>query len=266
MNPTLIFFCFIILCSCKKKKCSDSEASSDAIYTFIRSADSCDAFTNGGFMKGFSSEGNTVSVYAEIKRPGNWSITSPIVNGIRLSGSGSVSSNPTTQRLLLKAEGIPANQGSYEIPLEAGCSNCSFKFKVDTAVSCSNLENNSITVYGVKTMYSSDGIDKWSYHNLFPVRTMPEGYANFYFSGTTNNNNDWPPIGKYEMVDQLLKVGPYKVMTEIAYAGVPLSGGELYVARNGNGKTNISFCNVVFTYTDSAGTHNRLVSAKLTQR
>lgn len=70
---------------------------------------------------------NTVIISATSTRAGAYSITTPVVNGVSFSGSGSFT-GVGTQSIILTASGTPttAGQFSYNTIASAGGSNCNF--------------------------------------------------------------------------------------------------------------------------------------------
>jgi hypothetical protein len=93
--------------------------------------------TNGVYKEGVAMTAeNTVQVQVTVTEPGTYSISTPSVNGIMFSASGTFT-QVGVQNVILQASGTPAVAGEQTFALRYGNSQCAFKVNCIPAASAS---------------------------------------------------------------------------------------------------------------------------------
>jgi hypothetical protein len=89
---------------------------------------------NGTYMSGLAlSSNNTASVNLTVTSPGNFSLSTPVVNGVSFSASGILSMGATGVTLI--ATGTPLAAGTFNFPLSGAGTSCSFSVTFEQTAS-----------------------------------------------------------------------------------------------------------------------------------
>ncbi len=99
----------------------------NASFVLSSSSGNCTgAIVNGTYTSGtMLTASNTAVVYVNVTSPGNYSIATPVVNGISFSASGTFNLTGSRQ-VTLTGTGTPTVAGAFNYPLTGGGSNCMF--------------------------------------------------------------------------------------------------------------------------------------------
>ena len=142
----------------KRNPCSGGGSTPvrDAAFLLVNTGATCsNAIIKGGYFKGVDLENsNTVKLDVNVTSPGNWQITTPTVNGMVFSGSGTFTTAGSSS-ILLSGSGKPANSGNHVFPLQAGSSTCSFTIRVDSV---------KVAVPGTGDYFPMTRNNNWTYH------------------------------------------------------------------------------------------------------
>ena len=125
-SSLLFFFALSFLLSCNKEFSLEGKAAGgSAIFTFEGSPGVCtDAVVTGYYQAGSLLDANDiVTIAVNVSTIGSYSITTPTVNGIQFSGSGSFAS-PGLQTIRLIGSGVPISAGTYSF--SPGLNGCEF--------------------------------------------------------------------------------------------------------------------------------------------
>jgi hypothetical protein len=109
----------------------DGGSGGSSVFTLAGSPNACTGATvQGTYIAGVATNStNTATIQVDVTTVGTYAITTTAVNGVSFSGSGTFSSTGA-QPMTLAATGTPLAQGSFNIPISAGSSNCSFQLSV----------------------------------------------------------------------------------------------------------------------------------------
>ena len=85
---------------------------------------------SGGYNVGTAlNAGDSVTIQVNVTTPGTWSITTSTLGGMTFSGSGTFTATGV-QAIRLIGTGTPTTAGSFNFPVSAGASTCSFTVTV----------------------------------------------------------------------------------------------------------------------------------------
>lgn len=100
-------------------------------FTLAGSPNACTgASVQGIYTAGIvTNAANTATIQVDVTTAGTYAISTPAVNGITFSASGTFSATGA-QSINLTASGTPAATGSFNVPISVGSSNCSFQVTV----------------------------------------------------------------------------------------------------------------------------------------
>jgi hypothetical protein len=105
----------------------------NAVFTFGDAAGNCTGVnTSGTYMEGLAmNAANTARVDINVTSPGTYSITTPSVNGVQFTATGTLGLANTT--VLLTATGTPLASGTFVYPVTGAGNSCSFSVTYATA-------------------------------------------------------------------------------------------------------------------------------------
>jgi len=105
----------------------------NAVYTFGDAAGNCVGInTTGTYMEGIAMNvGNTVRMDITVTSPGTYNISTPVVNGVQFTATGSFGLANTT--VLLTATGTPVASGTFTYPVTGAGNSCNFSITYQTA-------------------------------------------------------------------------------------------------------------------------------------
>ena len=138
--PPLFLFLLPILFSCNKEYSQEGNATGGtAIFTYTGSPNACtDAVVSGTYQAGNAlNSSNILSLSVNVSAIGNYSITTPAINGITFSGSG-IFSTSGQHTIQLTGSGIPVSAGTYSI--SPGLNGCDFPVTVTGSAAYSLIE------------------------------------------------------------------------------------------------------------------------------
>lgn len=124
-------------------------AGDGAVFGFVAAGVTCsDAKASGTFLTGKILDTDAqVTVTVNVTRKGNWTVTSNVVNGILVMGSGTFTQTGM-QVLTLRASGLPQTAGVNNILLSTGTANCNVAITVSGSVSNTDGYYYKMTVGG----------------------------------------------------------------------------------------------------------------------
>ncbi|HEY9262941.1 hypothetical protein [Chitinophaga sp.] len=124
-------------------------AGDGAVFAFVAAGGSCsDAKASGIFLTGqILDEDAKVKVTVNVTRKGKWTLTSNVVNGMLVMGTGTFTQTGV-QVITLQATGLPQTAGVNNILLSTGTANCSVAVTVSGSVSSTEGYYYKITVAG----------------------------------------------------------------------------------------------------------------------
>lgn len=107
--------------------------SDNAVIDFQGQPNTCSgAVLNGTSMQGLSfSSNNTATINISVVTPGNYSITTPMVNGVSYTASGYANLGDNT--IVLTGSGTPTLSGIYNYPVVFGNNTCTFSVNIAPA-------------------------------------------------------------------------------------------------------------------------------------
>jgi hypothetical protein len=122
-----------------------------AVFTLGSTAGVCTSTPAGVYAQNFptSTTTNYVDVGVSVTTAGTYSVSSAVVNGVKFSGIGNLTTTSTTIRLYADG-GTPTAAGIINYPLTVGASNCSFNitYLPPPAIANLNLNCGAATVSG----------------------------------------------------------------------------------------------------------------------
>jgi hypothetical protein len=122
---SLIIISGLVMSGCSKSASSTNTGGGSAAYTLGGAPGNCTGFTLAGtYLVGTAlTSANTVTINVTVTTAGTYSITTPTVNGIKFSASGTFSSTGA-QALTLTGSGTPAAAGAFNYSVTVGSSTC----------------------------------------------------------------------------------------------------------------------------------------------
>ena len=157
--PRLFLFLLPILFSCNKEYSQEGNATGGtAIFTYTGTPNACtDAVVSGTYQAGNAlNSSNILSLSVNVSAIGNYSITTPAINGITFSGSG-IFSTSGQHTIQLTGSGIPVSAGTYSI--SPGLNGCDFPVTVTGSAAYSLIETagncSSFSIAGTYTVGKS---------------------------------------------------------------------------------------------------------------
>jgi len=111
---------------------NSGSASSNAVYTLGGDGSTCTgAVLNGTFMETLpTTSNNTASVDITVATGGNYSLNTPVVNGVRFSSTGTITTGNTA--VTLTASGTPIAAGTFNYTVSGSGTFCTFSVTYDT--------------------------------------------------------------------------------------------------------------------------------------
>jgi hypothetical protein len=155
--------CYLLLCtiffiSCQKEYSVESGAGNTATFTYDGEPNDClTPGVQGNYTTGIALDAsNSVIIYVAVTKPGNYSITTNTINGIKFSGTGSFTVSGI-QTVELTGSGTPIAQGSYDF--KTATTGCSFTIDIlsggPAAVYTYTSANSNCTGFSISGTYSS---------------------------------------------------------------------------------------------------------------
>lgn len=120
-----------------------------AVFAFVAAGGGCsDAKASGTFLTGKILDADAkVTVTVNVTRKGNWALTSNVVNGILVMGTGTFTQTGT-QVITVQVTGLPQTAGINNILLSTGTATCSVAITVSGSVSNTDGYYYKMTVGG----------------------------------------------------------------------------------------------------------------------
>jgi hypothetical protein len=149
---------------------------SDAQYVMQGTGGNCANFAvRGNYFKGTKvTPTEYVQLTVNVSIPGDWNLSTPAVNGVTFSGSGTFT-NTGTQTIILDASGTPTQEGNNTFPVSAGNSSCSFNV---------NVQPGTIAVPGPGDYFPTTTNSNWIYY-LMDLSTGAVDSAQTISTGAT---------------------------------------------------------------------------------
>ena len=149
-----------------------------AVYTFGGAGGSCTGVVpSGTYMAGLAmNAANIVTMDVTVSSPGNYTITTPTVNGVQFSGTGYIGLANTA--VTLTASGTPTVAGPFNYTVSGSGSSCSFSITYDATAppaaytlngspnNCSGAVLNGIYTSGVDVNSSNTAVINVNVTNL----------------------------------------------------------------------------------------------------
>ncbi len=224
-----------------------SAAAPPATYTI----DCTGATQSGTYHAGTATtSGNTVTISATSTGPGSYNITTPVVNGVSFSGSGSFPSG-TTQPITLTATGTPTGAGTFAYTATAatGGSTCTFSVTF-TAAPPGPAQFITATVGGVSKTFNT---------NITASFSTVSGAADLQISGENTAGDEFMDFA-VALAGTTIPAGTYNVntMTYFVDGNYESSTGDIYSANtlsaNPTPAFSVTVSNVTTTSTTATGT------------
>lgn len=141
---TLLFaaclLCMFLIISCQKELSFETPTpnnndSTVAEYTLGSGGDDCTGVVLAGtYISGVAMNGtNTAKIEVTVTTTGTYNLTTPVINGVSFSASGSFTGTGT-QTVILTASGTPESAGEKKISITGVSNNCSFDITFSPAV------------------------------------------------------------------------------------------------------------------------------------
>jgi len=194
------------------------------------------AAQSGAYNQGLATgSSNTVTVFADVTTAGTYTATTTLVNGVSFSGSGTLAIG-TNQPIVLTANGgIPAAAGTFNYPLTAGTSTCSFNVIYGAALPQATITPNCATVTVNGTYQAGTAMTSMN-TILVPVTVTTPG--TYLITTATQNGVSFSGSG-------VVTAGSTSIILT-ASATTPTAAGTFTYPLTINGS---SSCSVSVTYT-----------------